>query len=43
VDLAIALLWILAAWLAVLAAGSLLFGFLLWRMQADARRHPSTA
>lgn len=43
VDLAIALLWILAAWLAVLAAGSLLFGFLLWRIQADSRRRPPTA
>lgn len=43
VDLAIALLWILAAWLAILAAGSLLFGFLLWRMQADSRRHSPAA
>jgi hypothetical protein len=37
VDLVVGLAWILAAWLGLLAAGALLFGSLLWRMQAPRR------
>lgn len=40
IDLVVALSWILAAWLGLLAVGSLVFGALLWRIQAP---RPSAA
>ncbi len=40
IDLVVALSWILAAWLGLLAVGSLVFGLLLWRIQAP---RPSSA